>query len=260
MTALPTEFVRRRARGSSLFRSPDGVWSTNRYSSPGRASATSVDHVSARPSPPRTRGCRAASHSLNVPTTATAVACGAQTRNAVPPSNGTAPMPGRREGSLVGTPQDIPAGRPAAVDNDRMPFDLERFVQAQEGVYAGVVDELRRGRKTGHWIWFVFPQIAGLGRSETSMRYAIGSLEEARAYLAHRVLGPRLLECARDLLAADPAPTAAEILGDLDAQKVRSSMTLFHRADPEEPVFRAVLDRFYDGKADAATDRLLSGG
>src|SRR3954469_24266703 len=232
MTALPTEFVRRRARGSSLFRSPDGVWSTKRYSSPGRASATSADQVSARPPSSRASGCRAASHALKLPTTATAVACGAQTRNVVPPSKGTAPMPGRREGSLVGTPQDIPAGRPAAADNDRMPFDLERFVQAQEGVYAGVVDELRRGRKTGHWIWFVFPQIAGLGRSETSRRYAIGSLDEARAYLAHPALGSRLRECAGLLVAADAGRTAAQILGELDALKVRSSMSLFHRADP----------------------------
>src|SRR3954463_8756242 len=223
MTALPTEFVRRRARGSSRFRSPQGVWSTNRYSSPRPASATSADQVSARPSSSRTSGCRAASHSLNVPTTATAVACGAQTRNAVPPSNGTAPMPGRREGSLVGTPQDIPAGRPAAADNDRMPFDLERFVQAQEGVYADVGDELRRGRKTGHWIWFVFPQIAGLGRSETSRRYAIGSLDEARAYLSDPVLGDRLRECA-SIVAASSARSAEEIFGSVDAMKLRSSM------------------------------------
>ena len=140
-----------------------------------------------------------------------------------------------------------------------MPYDLERFVQAQEGVYPHVTDELRRGRKTGHWMWFVFPQVAGLGRSEMSRRYAISSLDEARAYLAHPVLGPRLRECAELMLGA-PGRTADEILGGIDAVKLRSSMTLFHRAAPDESVFQDVLDRFYGGDADAATDHILAGG
>jgi uncharacterized protein (DUF1810 family) len=135
--------------------------------------------------------------------------------------------------------------------------DLERFVAAQEGVYAGVLDELRRGRKTGHWIWFIFPQIAGLGRSEVSRYYSIASLDEARAYLAHPVVGARLIECAT-IVAAIPGSTAIEIFGGIDAMKVRSSMTLFHRIAPDEPAFRVVLDRFYDGAADEATDALLA--
>jgi uncharacterized protein (DUF1810 family) len=141
-------------------------------------------------------------------------------------------------------------------------FDLERFVDAQAGTYEGVLDELRRGRKVGHWIWFIFPQIAGLGRSETSRYYAIESLDEARAYLAHPVLGPRLRECAELLLAAPPGRTAGEVLGELDALKVRSSMTLFGAARPDDGVFRSVLDRFYEGRPDAATIALLeeSGG
>lgn len=135
-------------------------------------------------------------------------------------------------------------------------YDLERFVQGQQGVYAGVVAELRAGRKTGHWIWFVFPQITGLGRSSMSLHYSIGSLDEARAYLNHPVLGPRLRECAGLILAAT-GRSAEEILGGIDAVKLRSSMTLFHRADPDEPAFIEVLERFYDGIPDAATDRIL---
>ena len=137
-------------------------------------------------------------------------------------------------------------------------FDLERFVAAQDGVYDGALAELRAGRKTGHWIWFVFPQVAGLGRSEMSRIYAIGSLAEARAYLAHPVLGPRLRECVAALLATH-GRSADEMLGSIDAVKLRSSMTLFLRADPDEPAFRAVLDRFYDGRPDAATDAILGG-
>jgi uncharacterized protein (DUF1810 family) len=137
-----------------------------------------------------------------------------------------------------------------------MPFDLERFVFAQEPVYDGVLEELRRGRKTGHWIWFIFPQVAGLGHSAMSQRFAISSLDEARAYLAHPVLGARLRECAGIVLAAR-GPTAEEIFGSLDAMKVRSCMTLFHRAAPDEAVFLQVLDRYYGGVADEATDARL---
>lgn len=138
-----------------------------------------------------------------------------------------------------------------------MTDDLDRFVSAQASVYDGALDELRRGRKTGHWIWFVFPQIAGLGTSDMSRRYAIRSLTEARAYLAHPVLGPRLRACAEAVLAV-PGRTAVEILGSTDALKLRSSMTLFHRAAPDEALFRQVLDRFYDGLTDPATDARLS--
>ena len=134
--------------------------------------------------------------------------------------------------------------------------DLERFVQAQAGVYDGVLAELRRGHKSGHWMWFVFPQIAGLGRSPVSEHFAIASLEEARAYVAHPVLGPRLRECASVVLAIQDR-SAEAIFGPIDAMKLRSSMTLFHRAGPDEPVFGEVIDRFFDGQADARTDELL---
>jgi uncharacterized protein (DUF1810 family) len=137
-----------------------------------------------------------------------------------------------------------------------MPYDLNRFLVAQERVYAEALGELRRGRKTGHWIWFIFPQIAGLGYSDMSRQYAIASLDEARAYLTDPVLGARLRECAAALLATDRL-TAEDILGATDATKVRSSMTLFHRAAPDEPIFRQVLDRFYGGVPDAATDARL---
>ena len=116
---------------------------------------------------------------------------------------------------------------------------------------------MRSGRKRSHWIWFVFPQIAGLGQSPTSRLYAIGSLAEARAYLAHPLLGPRLQESTAALLALDPSLSAERILGGIDAMKLRSSMTLFARADPEEPTFAAVLDRFYGGEPDPETERRL---
>jgi uncharacterized protein (DUF1810 family) len=136
------------------------------------------------------------------------------------------------------------------------PYDLARFVAAQDGVYDSALAELRRGLKTGHWMWFIFPQIAGLGLSSMSQRYAIRSLDEARAYLAHRVLGPRLRACAQ-AVADVSGKTAEQILGPIDAMKLRSSMTLFHRADPTEPIFAAVLAKYYDGVPDEATDRLL---
>jgi uncharacterized protein (DUF1810 family) len=144
------------------------------------------------------------------------------------------------------------------VSGDR--YGLERFVDAQEdaAIYARALAELRAGHKRGHWIWFVFPQVAGLGQSPMSQAYAIRSLEEARAYLAHPILGPRLRECCEALLAAEPDADATEILGGIDAIKVRSSMTLFTRADPSEQLFQAVLTRFYAGEPDPATDRLLS--
>jgi uncharacterized protein (DUF1810 family) len=134
------------------------------------------------------------------------------------------------------------------------PFDLGRFRLAQDahGTYDAALGELRAGRKTTHWMWFVFPQIAGLGRSSTAVHFAIRSLDEARAYLADAVLGARLREAAE--VAADaPADSAEALLGDVDAAKLRSSMTLFARAAPEEPVFRRVLDRWFDGEEDPAT-------
>ncbi len=137
-----------------------------------------------------------------------------------------------------------------------MTGDLERFVHEQDSDYDHVLAELRRGRKTSHWIWFIFPQIAGLGRSAMSQHFAITSLDEARAYLAHPILGARLRECVGLLLEVE-GRSADEIFGALDAMKVRSSMTLFHRAAPDEPEFRQVLDRFYGGVADPATDGLL---
>ena len=137
-----------------------------------------------------------------------------------------------------------------------MPFDLERFVLAQDREYKTVVAELQRGQKASHWIWFIFPQIAGLGRSATSRHFAIESLDEARAYLAHPVLGARLRECTQLVLAIE-GRTADEIFGGLDALKVRSSMTLFHRAAPDEAIFELVLERYYGGVADEATDARL---
>ena len=129
--------------------------------------------------------------------------------------------------------------------------------QDQGGTYEAAVAELRSGRKRRHWMWFVFPQIAGLGQSPISRRYAISSLDEARAYLAHPVLGPRLVECARVLGAL--SSSAEEVFGGIDAMKLRSSMTLFARADPGNPVFQQVLDGYFAGVADAATERLLGG-
>ena len=138
------------------------------------------------------------------------------------------------------------------------PFDLERFVLAQDagGTYHRAVEELRNGLKQGHWMWFVFPQVAGLGQSPTSRKYAIASLAEAAAYLRHPVLGPRLMESA-GAVAAHTGLSAVRIFGGIDAQKLRSSVTLFLRAAPEEPVFQAVLDRYFGGSPDPATDRLL---
>ena len=138
-----------------------------------------------------------------------------------------------------------------------MAYDLERFLDAQEPVYDRVLDEIRSGRKVSHWMWFIFPQVAGLGSSSMSQRYAIASLDEARAYLAHPVLGARLRECAGLLLQSDGG-SAEGILGPIDARKLRSSMTLYRRAAPEDALFTEVLERFYGGVADEATDALLA--
>lgn len=131
-------------------------------------------------------------------------------------------------------------------------FDLSRFVQAQAGVYEQVVAELRAGRKRSHWMWFVFPQLAGLGHSAMAQRYAIASLDEARAYLEHPVLGARLRECSALVLAVQ-GKTAHEIFGSPDDLKFHSSMTLFHRAAPAEPVFGECLRKYFAGQEDAST-------
>jgi uncharacterized protein (DUF1810 family) len=140
------------------------------------------------------------------------------------------------------------------------PYDLQRFVAAQEAgrSYERAVSELRAGRKTSHWIWFVFPQIAGLGHSPASIRYSISSLAEARAYLHHRLLGPRLAECTL-ILDRTENLTAEQILGGLDALKLRSCMTLFHRAHPSEPLFARILGKYFGGQPDEATDMILAG-
>ena len=140
------------------------------------------------------------------------------------------------------------------------PYDLERFVTAQNagGTYGHALAELRSGLKRSHWMWFVFPQLAGLGRSETARKYAISSLDEARAYSRHDVLGPRLVEAAA-AVAAWEGRSAVRIFGGIDARKLHSSMTLFLRAAPGESVFSDVLDRYFDGLPDPATDQLLEG-
>jgi len=138
------------------------------------------------------------------------------------------------------------------------PYDLQRFVAAQDagGTYDRAVAELRGGRKTSHWMWFVFPQIAGLGSSPTSRAYAITSRQEARAYLAHPVLGARLTECA-EVLAGLRGRTAEQVFGEVDAMKLCSSMTLFLHADPGKPVFRQVLEQYFGGMTDSATEERI---
>ena len=145
--------------------------------------------------------------------------------------------------------------------------DLDRFVDAQEadGTYDHALRELRAGRKRGHWMWFVFPQVAGLGTSATSRRFALETVGAARAFLAHPVLGPRLLDCVDALLelpdgrgedadaGGTPAPSAEDVLGDVDAMKLHSSLTLFAQADPSEERFSRALGRFFDGTLDPAT-------
>jgi uncharacterized protein (DUF1810 family) len=131
-------------------------------------------------------------------------------------------------------------------------FDLERFVEAQAGVYAQVCEELRAGRKRSHWMWFVFPQIRGLGSSEMAVRYAISSLDEAKAYLRHDVLGVRLRECAGILIGVQ-GRTVEEIFGYPDDLKFHSSMTLFAKAAEEEGVFQEALGKYFGGAMDGGT-------
>ncbi|MBL1256668.1 DUF1810 domain-containing protein [Methylocystis sp. Sn-Cys] len=143
----------------------------------------------------------------------------------------------------------------SAPDNND-PFNLQRFIEAQRGSHAQALAELRAGRKTSHWIWYVFPQLTGLGFSQASRFYGLCGLNEARAYLAHPVLGPRLRECVDSMLATS-ARSAEEVLGSMDALKFRSSMTLFAHAAPQEPLFARALARFFDGAEDPKTLELL---
>jgi uncharacterized protein (DUF1810 family) len=138
-------------------------------------------------------------------------------------------------------------------------FELERFVRAQDngGTYDQALAEVRRGRKVSHWMWFVFPQIAGLGRSAMAQRYALASLDEAKAYLAHDVLGPRLLESAA-IVDSLTGVSAEDVFGGIDAMKLASSMTLFSLASPSEAIFAQVLVHYFDGRPDPATMDLVS--
>jgi len=135
--------------------------------------------------------------------------------------------------------------------------DLARFVSAQQPVMDAVLEELRAGRKRTHWMWFVFPQLAGLGASAMAQRYAIAGLDEARAYMAHPVLGPRLKDCCESLL-SQPDDDIHAVMGSPDDVKLRSCLTLFELAAPAEAVFARCLERFYGGQRDARTLQLLS--
>ena len=136
-------------------------------------------------------------------------------------------------------------------------LDLERFAEAQSGVYEHALGELRGGRKRTHWMWFVFPQLKGLGRSATAFRYGITGIDEARAYLAHPVLGPRLLECAAVLEQLDAGLTASDIFGSPDDVKLRSSLTLFAHVSEPGSVFERLLGRYFQGEADDRTVAML---
>ncbi|WP_160006259.1 DUF1810 domain-containing protein [Rhizobium sp. 18055] len=138
-------------------------------------------------------------------------------------------------------------------------YDLERFIQAQNGVYDRAIAELRNGRKRSHWMWFIFPQVAGLGTSSMAEKYAIRSAEEASAYLDDPILGSRLLRCVEALLSID-ARSASDIFGSPDDQKLRSSMTLFAAVSDHGSPFHRVIDHYYDGGFDHRTVELLNAG
>ena len=163
-------------------------------------------------------------------------------------------MAGRLPAAAPGFKLRAMADQTKQSDND--PFDLNRFVEAQEGMYQRALGELHRGRKASHWIWFIFPQIQGLGTSSTSKLYAIKSAEGAKAYLAHNLLGPRLLECCEALISIQ-GKSASEILGFPDDLKLRSSMTLFASVSTSGSVFSRVLDQYFEGKPDKRTLELL---
>jgi len=136
------------------------------------------------------------------------------------------------------------------------PFKLSRFIEAQDGIYSDVLDELGRGRKTGHWIWYIFPQIAGLGFSGMSRRYSIASLDEAKAYAEHPLLGQRLIECV-ELVMAVEGQSAEQIFGHLDALKFRSCLTLFAAADDDNQIYQKALNKYFDGSPDPLTIQAL---
>jgi uncharacterized protein (DUF1810 family) len=137
-------------------------------------------------------------------------------------------------------------------------LSLERYVKAQAPIYARALDELKRGRKQSHWMWYVFPQVAGLGHSATSQSYGIESLKEAREYLAHPLLGARLRECCRAVMAVE-GKSAHEIFRSPDDLKFRSCLTLFAHAAPDEPLFDELLVKYFGGREDSATLELLAG-
>lgn len=146
---------------------------------------------------------------------------------------------------------------PSVAEDD--PYELNRFVEAQRSCYARALSEIHAGCKRTHWMWFIFPQVAGLGFSATTRRYAIGGLNEARAYLDHAVLGPRLIACSEAVLAVR-GRSAHAIFGTPDDLKLRSSATLFAQVSPDGSVFHRLLDAYFDGKADARTLALLGSG
>ena len=140
--------------------------------------------------------------------------------------------------------------------NNSDPYHLERFLDAQKGIYERVLEELRRGQKSSHWMWFIFPQVRGLGHTETSIFFAISGLPEAKAYLAHPVLGARLIECCELLLKVE-SKSASQIFGFPDDLKLKSSMTLFAQADNQGTLFKDVLAQYFEGKPDRRTLELL---
>lgn len=140
---------------------------------------------------------------------------------------------------------------------DAEKHDLSRFLEAQKSTWDEAIAEIRAGRKRTHWMWFIFPQLAGLGTSSTAVRYAIGSLDEASAYLSHPILGPRLIGCAEAVLAVQ-GRSATEIFGSPDDLKLRSSATLFSQVSPADSVFHRILDKYYGSEPDTRTLDLLS--
>ena len=136
------------------------------------------------------------------------------------------------------------------------PYNLQRFVDAQRHIFASVIAELRQGSKRGHWMWFIFPQLKGLGRTAQSNFFGISSVQEAAAYLQHPVLGPRLIECTQ-LVNAIEGRSAEDIFGEIDAMKFRSSMTLFAHATPENQIFTGAVGKYYAGEFDPLTLRYL---
>lgn len=137
-----------------------------------------------------------------------------------------------------------------------MQSDFQHFIEAQSDVYRRATTELRQGHKSTHWMWFIFPQLAGLGRSEMSKKFALISLDEARDYAAHPILGSRLLECV-DLLQDLPTANATAVFGEVDAMKLHSCLTLFALACPDRPIFKAAIDRWFKGEPDTATLSLV---